>query len=198
MTEPHHPTLKASALLFACFAAMAAGMVELSLAAGYLAGSGTFPGGAARPAAGVATLAAGLGLMAWALMALHRNSLVLPRVVKPALAVAAAGHLLVLAVGPEAGSSTGISHLTALCLVLMALAGAGWLDRQKKTNDGGAHGQPRTGRLLAAAFGAAVVVASVATPGLAASMAGQYAVPHGEHGQAPQPGNQIQIPSHHH
>lgn len=212
MTEPHHPTLKASALLFACFAAMAAGMVELSLAAGYLAGSGTFPGGAATPAAGVATsaagvatlaaglatLPAGLGLMAWALMALHRNSLVLPRVVKPALAAAAAGHLLVLAVGPEAGSSTGISHLTALCLVLMALAGAGWLDRQKKTNDGGAHGQPRTGRLLAAAFGAAVVVASVATPGLAASMAGQYAVPHGEHGQAPQPGNQIQIPSHHH
>lgn len=66
--------------------------------------------------------------------------------------------------------------------------------RQHKTNDGGAHGQPRTGRLLAAAFGAAVVVATVATPGLAASMAGQHAVPRGEHGQEPD-GNNGQGPN---
>lgn len=183
MESRNHPTLKAATLLFVYFAAMAAGMVELSLAAGYLTGTNAVTAGLA--VAGVATLMAGLAFLAWSLWGLHRNSLVLARHAVPALAIAAAAHVAVMAVGVSTQRSLDVSHLAALGLTLMALAGAGWLRRQHKTNDGGAHGQPRTGRLLAAAFGAAVVVATVATPGLAASMAGQHAVPHGEHGQAP-------------
>ncbi|MFK0007432.1 hypothetical protein ACIQTZ_10290 [Paenarthrobacter sp. NPDC090520] len=195
MAGQDHPTLKAATLLFVYFAAMAAGMVDLSLSAGYLASSGAGP-----LIGGVAALMAGLAFLAWSLWGLHRNSLVFPQLVFPALVAAAAIHVVVLAAGLLAPSrSLDISHLAALGVTLMALAGAGWLRRHPKTNGGGTHGQPRTGRLLAAAFGAAVVVASVATPGLAASMAGQHAVPHGEHGQAPTEGvNPTVNPGHHH
>ena len=183
MESSNHPTLKAATLLFVYFAAMAAGMVELSLAAGYLTGTTSLTVGLV--VSGLATLMGGLAFLAWSLWGLHRNSLVFARYAVPALAVAAAAHVAVMAAGISTQRSLDVSHLAALGLTLMALAGAGWLRRQHKTNDGGAHGQPRTGRLLAAAFGAAVVVATVATPGLAASMAGQHAVPHGEHGQSP-------------
>lgn len=183
MERKNHPTLSAATLLFVYFASMAAGMVELSLAAGYLAG--TVTGTPGQVVAGVATLAGGLAFLAWSLWGLHRNTLVLARYALPVLAMTAAAHLAATVAGISTQRSLNVSHFAALGLTLMAVAGAGWLRRQHKTNDGGAHGQPRTGRLLAAAFGAAVVVASVATPGLAASMAGQHAVPHGEHGQAP-------------
>lgn len=196
MAVKYHPTLNAAALLFVYFAAMAAGMVELSIAAGCL----TEAAALGLVVAGMVALAAGLAFLAWSLWGLHRNTLVFGRLAFPALAVAAATHIAVVA-GDLAASerSLEVSHLAALGLTLMALGGGGWLGRQQKANDGGAHGLPRTGRLLAAAFGAAVVVASVATPGLAASMAGQHAVPHGEHGQAPSEGTPpAQIPSHHH
>jgi hypothetical protein len=201
MERKNHPTLSAATLLFVYFAAMAAGMVELSLAAGYLTGPEAVTPGLVF--AGVATLAGGLAFLAWSLWGLHRNTLVLARYALPVLALTAAAHLAVTVAGVSTQRSLNVSHFAALGLTLMALAGAGWLRRQHKTNDGGAHGQPRTGRLLAAAFGAAVVVASVATPGLAASMAGQYAVPHGEHGQAPheengQGSNPALVPGHHH
>ncbi|HKU34206.1 MAG TPA: hypothetical protein VJP90_01520 [Paenarthrobacter sp.] len=195
MAGQDHSTLKAATLLFVYFAAMAAGMVDLALSAGYFVSSGT-----GALIGGLLALVAGLAFLAWSLWGLHRNSLVFPRLVLPALAAAAAIHVAVLAVGLTAPArSLDISHLAALGVTLMALAGAGWLRRQHQTNGGGTHGQPRTGRLLAAAFGAAVVVASVATPGLAASMAGQHAVPHGEHGQAPSEGvNPALTPGHHH
>lgn len=43
-------------------------------------------------------------------------------------------------------------------------------------------GSSGAGRMLVAAFAGALAVAAVATPGLAASTAGQFAVPHGSHG----------------
>lgn len=187
MERRNHPTLTAATLLFVYFAAMAAAMVELSLAAGYLTG----PGSPVLVGAGLVALMAGLAFLAWSLWGLHRNSLVLPRYALAALSAAVSVHVAVLAVGVTTQRSLDVSHLAGLGLTLMALAGAGWLNRHHKTNGGGTHGQPRTGRLLAAAFGAAVVVASVATPGLAASMAGQHAVPHGEHGQVPDPSQGI-------
>ncbi|UVJ40865.1 hypothetical protein [Arthrobacter sp. CJ23] len=188
MASNDRPTLKAAALMFACFAAMAAGMVDLSISAGYLTGAGSATPGIM--VAGGAALAAGLALLAWSLQGLHRNSVVYPRYLFPASATAAAAHVGALAWGmANSPRSLDVSHLAALGLTLMALAGAGWLRRQHTSNDGGAHAQPRTGRLLAAAFGAAVVVAAVATPGLAASMAGQHAVPHGEHSQTPPAGH---------
>ncbi len=65
MESRNHPTLKAASLLFVYFAAMAAGMVELSLAAGYLTGINPVTPGLVI--AGVATLTAGLAFLAWSL-----------------------------------------------------------------------------------------------------------------------------------
>ncbi|MFP3581192.1 hypothetical protein SB659_16590 [Arthrobacter sp. SIMBA_036] len=198
--EYQRPTVKAAVLLFIYFAAMAAGLVEFSLAAGYLTGqSAPTPG---LVVACAATLLAGLCFLMWALWGLHRNALVLTRYAAPALTLAAVGHVAAIATGlGSVPKFMSVSDLAAFGLVLMALAGTGWLRRQHKTNDGGAGAPPRSGRLLAAAFGAAVVVSSVATPGLAASLAGQHAVPHGEHGQAPAPAQNTNLTlnqGHHH
>ena len=93
-----------------------------------------------------------------------------------------------------------VSQLAALLLTLMIVASAGWLRRQGTSGDkatatvtasaaGADTAGLRPGLLLLAAFGCAVLVAAVATPGLAASTAGQFAVPHGSHG-IPAPGGQ--------
>lgn len=47
--------------------------------------------------------------------------------------------------------------------------------------------QPPAGRLVASLFFSSLVVAGITTPGLAASTAGDFAVPHGEHGSVPIP-----------
>jgi len=84
----------------------------------------------------------------------------------------------------------GISHLAALLLTLMTLAATFWLGRRSPSLPGGsgqngsgqnASGRMGAGTLLAAAFTGALLVAAITTPGLAASTAGQFAVPHGEH-----------------
>jgi hypothetical protein len=81
--------------------------------------------------------------------------------------------------------------LAALLLTLMIVASCAWLNRQRvhgnQRGPGNDYGGPpgtaaRPGRLLLAAFAGAVLVAGIATPGLAASTAGRYAVPHGQHG----------------
>ncbi len=184
MKASARPTLRAAALLFFCFAVLATGMVELSIAAGYLLGpvSGT----GTSVAAGAAALVAGIGCLGWSLTGLHRGSIPYPRATVPALAATAAVHAAAVVGGLfKATPIVDAGQLAALALCLMGLGSAGWLGRQPFINDGGRNSQPRTGRLLAAAFAAAVVVSSVATPGLAASFAGQRAVPHGGHTQPP-------------
>ena len=82
-----------------------------------------------------------------------------------------------------------LSHLAALLLTLMIIAAKAWLGRQPGGDDGGvdvdggrpASGGTGAGRLLATAFAGALAVAAIATPGLAGSTAGQFAVPHGSH-----------------
>jgi hypothetical protein len=71
-------------------------------------------------------------------------------------------------------------------LTLMVIASVGWLgrsgDRRQRMATYPQAAGMRPGRLLLAAFAGAVLVAGITTPGLAASTAGQYAVPHGGHG----------------
>jgi multisubunit Na+/H+ antiporter MnhB subunit len=80
----------------------------------------------------------------------------------------------------------GLTQLSALLLNLMVIASVGWLgrsgDRRQRMATSPQAAGMRPGRLLLAAFAGAVLVAGITTPGLAASTAGQYAVPHGGHG----------------
>jgi hypothetical protein len=92
-------------------------------------------------------------------------------------------HLVAVAAGIwwPGGSPRSLdgTALSAAVLELVILGCVGWLGR--RTFRPGDH-PPAVGPLLLVTFTAAIVVAAITTPGLAATAAGQHAVPHGEHG----------------
>ncbi|MEE9097038.1 hypothetical protein [Pseudarthrobacter phenanthrenivorans] len=173
-----HPTVR----LVTGIAGFGAGSVNLAIS------SSLFAAGAPGPEITAAAAVAGLwgaALLAGAVMFLAKDRLVGSRWARAALAAAAAVHLAAVAFPTAATSGLGLTQLSALLLTLMILAALGWLGRQGARQEGGLPEQPavvRPARLLLAAFAGAVLVAGITTPGLAASTAGQYAVPHGEHG----------------
>lgn len=210
-------TRAAAVSLFAGFAGFGAGAVNLGIAASMLlaptAAAGPPPADGPSMVAGAAAGIWGCAILAGTVLTLRRGRLPWAAGSMALLATAALVHAAVAAGQSLNGQSLNgqslepslssqsmtsgslvISHLAALLLTLMIVAAAGWLRRQ------GHRGSPvrsagedmaglRPGRLLLAAFGFAVMVAAVATPGLAASSAGQFAVPHGSHG-IPAPGGQ--------
>ena len=170
--------------LVAGFAGFGAGSVNLAIASSIFAAP-------ARPADGLFAGAAalwGTALLAGAIVFLAKDRPAGGRWPQFALAGAAAVHLAAIAFAVPRTSSLNLTQLSALLLTLMIIASLGWLRRAEACREsarrGGSRteGQARPGRLLAAAFAGALLVAGIATPGLAASTAGQYAVPHGEHG----------------
>ena len=181
---PRHTqgTTAAAALLFAGFAGFGAGSVNLATASSLLLSPAA---GGFAVAGGVGSALWGTALLVWSVLSLQRGSLLRARTATALLLVAslvhAASALAAMAAGP---SGLALSHLAALLLSLMIVAAAGWLKRRSGGDPAGTGvvAQLRAGRLLLAAFASAVLVAGIATPGLAASTAGQYAVPHGEHG----------------
>jgi hypothetical protein len=182
---------KAAAVgLFAGFAGFGAGAVNLAISASLLlppaAGAGAPPAGGLA-AAGAVVGIWGLAVLAWTVLTLRRGHLMWTGPARALLAAAALVHAVASAGGQSMSSgSLVVSHLAALLLTLMILAAAGWLRRQGSgagtAPEGADTASLRPGRLLLAAFGCAVLVAAVATPGLAASTAGHFAVPHGSHG----------------
>ncbi len=169
------PTTGASVTLFSCFAGMGAGLVELSIASSYISSRGPLMW------AGGIFAVWGLALLAGSLASLQRGRLRFRKATTIGLIVAVLVHVAVLVAGLAQRLLDG-GQLAALFLVLMALGSSAWLARRYRDDTGGAAAAPpRTGALVGAAFAAAVVVAAVTTPGLAASVAGQYAVPHGSH-----------------
>jgi hypothetical protein len=169
--------------LFAGFAGLGAAAVNLAVASSLFGASGTnFPG---RTSVAAAALLWGAALLGWTVAGLSRNRFPLPRASALLLPAAATGHVAAIVLGAGSGmAGLGISHLAALLLTLMILAATSWLSRRSPNlpepgqNTSGRMG---AGTLLAAAFTGAVLVAAITTPGLAASTAGQFAVPHGEH-----------------
>ncbi|WP_427133004.1 hypothetical protein [Pseudarthrobacter sp. S9] len=188
-------TRAAAVRLFSGFAGFGGGAVDLAISSSLLS-SAAAPDGAAVAAGAALTVAAGAvaalwgsAVLVWTILTLHRGRLLW---VKPAVALLLTAALL-HAAGAASGQAIGpaslvVSQLSALLLTLMIVAAAGWLHRQGggdgvQRGDGpDASSRLRPGRLLLAAFACAVLVAGVATPGLAASTAGQFAVPHGSHG----------------
>ncbi len=98
---------------------------------------------------------------------------------------------------PLGERSLDVTALCAVALGLVILAGLGYLQRRPATAsaDVGRSDAP-AGRLLLGLAGASVLVATVAAPGLAASTAGEFAVPHSEHGR--DQGPVLPEPEHHH
>ncbi|MFP3463576.1 hypothetical protein R5O87_22290 [Arthrobacter globiformis] len=182
--------------LFAGFAGLGAAAVNLAVASSLIAAAG--PALPARAAGAAAALLWGTALLGWTVTGLGRNRFPLPRTSTVLLPAAAAVHAGAIVLGAGSGmAGLGISHLAALLLTLMILAATSWLGRRPPRLPGGpgqggpgqtatvqtATGQSRLGAgpVLAAAFAGALLVAAITTPGLAASTAGQFAVPHGVH-----------------
>jgi hypothetical protein len=170
--------------LFAGFAGLGAAAVNLAVASSRFAAAG--PALPMRAAGGAAALLWGAALLGWTVAGLGRARYPLPRTSALLLTAAAAVHVAAIVLGPGCGmAGLGISHLAALLLTLMIFAATSWLGRRSPNLPGGpGRNTPEglgAGTLLAAAFAGALLVAAITTPGLAASTAGQFAVPHGEH-----------------
>ncbi|MCZ2402503.1 hypothetical protein IV498_04730 [Paenarthrobacter sp. Z7-10] len=151
-------------------------------------------------AAGLIVGAWALFLLLWTIQSLRGTTPAWPAVMVRLLPAATAVQLAAVLYGlwklPAANRSFDLTAACAVVLELVMLAALGWLRRQParflqpgpaaettvaKATEPSSDALP-AGRLLAVMFISAVLVAGVTTPGLAASTAGQSAVPHGSHG----------------
>ncbi|WP_309070323.1 hypothetical protein [Arthrobacter sp.] len=171
------------------FAALGSGMTFFALAADSILARG----GPGSLLLGGAVGLWALSLTAWGIVTLRgghgagRPARLLTLSVPVALPAAAAVVLAVLSwsalLAPAGSRELDLTLVSALALVLLQLGCLGTLRRRS-----GRQGRPASpGKLLAGLFFSAVLVAGITTPGLAASTAGEHAVPHGQHGSVPVP-----------
>lgn len=160
------------------FAAWGGGLIQLALGAGAVTGAGGVP---AIRAAGILLAVIGAVAIGWGAATLARGRIVVPR---RGIAGSLAGILAAaaaMALDPTRVSVLAVAAASAL-FIAVALGCALTLRRAARParswTDAG-------GRRLIALFVAALLVAGVVTPALAATEAGRHAVPHGgmvEHG----------------
>jgi len=163
--------------VWAAFAGLGAGLVHAAAAGPRLAES---------VAAGVLLVVLMAAQLGWALLVLARGLVPLPR-----LSVAVSLGLVLLWAGTRA---TGLAPVGLADVVAAGLhLSVAWLvmaDLRATADDAraavGAAAAPEArsagaGRRFALLFAGALLASAVTTPALAASEAGQHAVPHGEH-----------------
>ena len=164
---------------WAAIAAWGGGLVQLALGAGAITGEG----GPAIRMAGVVLAVIGAGAIGWGAASLARGRIVVPRL---SIAGSLAGILAAaaaMALDPTRVSVFAVVAASAL-LVAVALRCA-WALRPTSRARARDAARPR---LLGLLLGA-VLVAGVVTPALAATEAGQHAVPHGAHTEPAEPGH---------
>ncbi len=192
--------------LFTGFAGIGAAAVIFGLSSNLVAAA-VREAGSTAARSGSTTAAAALGLAAavlvgvwalclllWSIGSLRRGVPIWPLLTNRLLPAAVVLQLGALIYGlwqlPSANRTFDLSSACAVVLELAILGSVGWLRRSGGPDQPTAAASsepvplkaPPAGRLLATMFAAALLVAAVATPGLAATTAGLHAVPHGEHG----------------
>jgi hypothetical protein len=158
-------------------AALGAGLVLLAQAAG--------AGGVTQPALAVVGIAA----LGWGVLALRAGRVLAPAVVLGVAAASLVGAGAVVASGAAAMTDVPPAALAAACvfIVVVALAAGVTLRRRRREDPARASrsgGSSRAGSDRAAVLGllaGAALVAALTTPALAATEAGEHAVPHGSH-----------------
>jgi len=148
------------------FIALGAGLIHLALVIG------------SPPAIGIPLIVIGAAEFAWGVFAFTRPSLPLPRIARVAALVPILGWVAVLVV-PGAGAIGGIRVLPMLLASLLDLAiaiGITWILRRTPAR---AEAPLRPGRYILALGAGALVVAALTTPALAATEAGDAALPNG-------------------
>jgi hypothetical protein len=155
---------------WAAIAAWGGGLIQLALGAGAITGAGE---GLAVRAAGILLAAIGAAAIGWGAVTLARGRVAVPRLGIAGSLAGIVAAATAMALDPTRTSVFAVAATTAL-LVVVALGCARALRAVPgRTTDAG---HPRLLGLVVAA----VVVAAVVTPALAATEAGQHAVPHGE------------------
>ena len=159
--------------------ALGAGLVLLALAAG--AGGIT----------GVALAGVGIAGLGWGVLSLHAGRAIVPATalgVSVALLVGA-GVVVGTGLAPNSGVAVGPLVAASVFIVVVAAHGAFLVRRRARTARPTPAPQlaPRPAAIdgrtsLSGLVVGAVLVAGLATPALAATDAGELAVPHGEHG----------------
>lgn len=175
--------------LFRAFAALGSGLCFFALSADGLL-TAAESGGPVEAGSGVAAGIWAVAQTVWGLLALHGGDsgrrfgvTVLrgtPSVLPAAAAVVLGALVWTALLAPEGSRRLDLTLVSALVLMLLQLGAHGVLRRR-----GRASRQIAPARMLAGMFGCAVLVAAITTPGLAASTAGDFAVPHGQHGLSP-------------
>lgn len=187
------PVLPEAVRMLAAFAGIGAGAVSFGI-------SSTLAFGAVSGWAWVGVVAAGgwgIAAIGWAVQSLRLGRIVSRRRIVVASVLAGLVHVASIFIGvwwvPAGGRTLDVAALSALGLELILLGSVGWLSSRGGLGPVSGQVQVSAGPLLAAFFLAALVVAGIATPGLAAGAAGAHAVTHGEHGAA-----HIPVPAGHH
>jgi hypothetical protein len=175
-------------------AAWGGGLIQLALGAGAITGAGEVP---AIRAAGILLAVIGVVAIGWGAATLARGRIVVPRL---GIAGSLAGILAAAGTMALDPARVSVFAVAAACALLIAVAlGCALAVRRAarpprpRTSvptpsplaadaSSGAAGRVGTagGRRLVGLFISAVLVAGVVTPALAATEAGQHAVPHGE------------------
>ncbi len=213
-------TAVAVVLLGVAALAAAAASSLLTLPGGGAAGGGGLgtgvgdvvagPGSALAWPAGAVSAAYCLAALLYALAAFRRGVLPHPAAVLRVVGVAAGVHLAVLLEGlwrmPESGRTLDVTLASLLTLELAVIAAVGWRSNAALRRDpspGSATGHSAAA-VLGVLFAASLLVAGVTTLGMAASAAGDLAVPHSGHGgthqvpAVPQQLQQLKEQGHHH
>lgn len=177
--------------LLAAFAALGSGLTFFALAADALLASGGIPEIVLGAVVGFWATA----LTAWGIFALRglpgRDraarllSVWVPRILPGAAAVVLGALAWSALLAPAGSREFNPTLASTLALVLLQLGCHGALRRRAGRTT--SNTQPSPGKLLGGLFLSAVLVAGITTPGLAASTAGDNAVPHGQHGLVPAP-----------
>lgn len=166
-------------------------------------------------ALGLASAAYGLTALAYGLQSLRSGNLSHVGALGVVVAVAAAIHLAAFVAGlwwmPETGRTFDVTLAALLVLELSVSAVLGWQNNLVLRRRLPRRAPKRSGREVSAAglvgtlFAASILVASLTTVGMAASTAGELAVPHSGHGGSHQgeptvPTNlqQLKDQGHHH
>lgn len=180
-------------------AAFGGGLVLTALAAG--------AGGAMQPA----LVLAGVAALGWGGLALRAGRVIAPSATLVVTAAALVGMAAAVSTGAAATTDVPPGPLAAASVFIVVVAISAGLELRARTRPARSAGRGQasgrgdrsaaasdTARLIGLVAGAALV-AALATPALAATEAGELAVPHGSHEtgtDAPRPG--VEQPGHSH
>lgn len=159
---------------------------------------------------GIATSLYGMAALVYSFTSMRKGILWRLAAVRLVVSLAAAVHLAGLLLGlwrlPESSRTFDLTLATLLALELSVIAVLGWRSnaatrRQSASKE---HSKPSAMAVVGTMFAASLLVAALTTVGMAASKAGELAIPHSGHGDTHNspaiPGNieQLKNQDHHH